>query len=170
VDARPGRSRSSPLAFVAEQNSAAVGVANTAANTVAGTVPVGTYPDGLAASKDGSRVYVANFGQLCVGDRHDDTRGCRYRAYRGADLHRGVAQGSRAYVCNQGSQTISVINTKTDKVIGSYGVRVRQKGSPSATTARSFLGREWGDRGRVHARLQACVHQWRGESQRRHDV
>src|ERR1700722_4903565 len=50
-----------PLAFVVEPNSAAVGVANTATKTVAGTVPVGTDPDGLAASANGGRVYVANF-------------------------------------------------------------------------------------------------------------
>lgn len=119
----PAGAAVSPLAFVAEPNSAAVGVANTATDTAAGTVPVGTDPDGLAASKDGSRVYVANFDSNTVSVI--DTTTLKVVATVPTEEPTYIAvspKGSRAYVCNQGLGTISVINTKTDKVVGTYHV------------------------------------------------
>ncbi len=41
-------------------------VINTSTNTVVNTVPVGTRPQGIAVSPDGSHVYVANSGSNTV--------------------------------------------------------------------------------------------------------
>jgi len=53
-----------PFAYVANRSPdtvpGTVSVINTATNAVVATVPVGTYPRGVAVTPDGTRVYVAN--------------------------------------------------------------------------------------------------------------
>jgi len=54
------------FAYVANNGSNNVSVINTATNTVAATVPVGSLPGGIAVTPDGYFVYVSNFGSNSV--------------------------------------------------------------------------------------------------------
>src|SRR3989475_11434648 len=49
-----------PQAYITNLNDNTVSVIDTASNTVTATVPVGTFPNGVAVTPDGARVYVAN--------------------------------------------------------------------------------------------------------------
>src|SRR5690242_10546257 len=54
-------------AYIANQRSNNVSVIATASNTVTATIPVGSYPGGVAVTPDGSKVYVANGNQVSNG-------------------------------------------------------------------------------------------------------
>jgi len=47
---------------VANDGSATVSVIDTATNTVVAAIPVGLFPEGVAITPDGTRVYVPNLG------------------------------------------------------------------------------------------------------------
>jgi YVTN family beta-propeller protein len=51
-----------PFAYITNQADFTVSAIDTATNNVTATVPVGVDPSGLAASPDGTKVYVTNFG------------------------------------------------------------------------------------------------------------
>jgi YVTN family beta-propeller protein len=55
-------SAGSGFAYIANSTNNTVSVINVSTNTIAATIPVGSAPWGVAASPDGSRVYVANSG------------------------------------------------------------------------------------------------------------
>ena len=55
-----------PYAYVTNSEDNTVSVIDTATNTVTATVPVGSYPWGVAVSPDGTKVYVANEGSNTV--------------------------------------------------------------------------------------------------------
>jgi YVTN family beta-propeller protein len=48
-----------PFAYVANHDSKNVSVIDTATNKVVATIPVGYFPDAIAVTPDGKRVYVA---------------------------------------------------------------------------------------------------------------
>jgi YVTN family beta-propeller protein len=54
---------------VTNSGSNTVSVIDTASNTVTGTVPVGTWPTGVAINPEGTKVYVVNEGYL---DKEND--------------------------------------------------------------------------------------------------
>ena len=56
--ARPAEA--APFAYVANGGSNTVSVIDTATKTVVATVGVGSVPDGIAVTPDGTHVYVAN--------------------------------------------------------------------------------------------------------------
>ena len=127
-----------PNAYVANSVSGTVSVIDTATDAVVATVTVGTSPDGVAVSPDGSRVYVANFGSgtVSVIDTATDAVVATVGAIFRPD---GVAvspDGSRVYVASSGTGTVSVIDTATDTVAatvivvtGPNGVAVSPDGS-----------------------------------------
>ena len=51
-------------AYITNEGSSTVSVIDTATNTVIATIPVGSHPQGVAVTPDGSRVYVANQGAV----------------------------------------------------------------------------------------------------------
>ena len=113
-----------PNAYVANSGSGTVSVIDTATDAVVATVTVGTSPDGVAVSPDGSRVYVASSGRgtVSVIDTATDTVAGTVNV---GTFPVGVAvspDGSRVYVANLGSGTVSVIDTATDTVAGTVNV------------------------------------------------
>ncbi len=53
-----GSAGAAPYAYITNSQSSTVSVIDTATNTVTATVPVGTYPSGVAVNPAGTRVYV----------------------------------------------------------------------------------------------------------------
>jgi YVTN family beta-propeller protein len=70
--------RAQSFAYVDNQNSNNVSVISTASNTVVATVAVGNNPRGLAATPDGSLVYVTNANDKHrLGDQYRQQCSCR---------------------------------------------------------------------------------------------
>jgi len=116
-------------AYITNEGSSTVSVIDTATNTVIATIPVGSHPQGVAVTPDGSRVYVANEGGLegvgtvsVISTATNTVTGIPIPV---GSLPIGVAvtpDGSRVYVANQGAVegvgTVSVISTATNTVTG----------------------------------------------------
>src|ERR1700730_13192198 len=63
-------------AYIKNLNSNAVSVIDTATNTVVATIPVGTSPQGVAITPDGTKVYVANGSDSTVSGTATDSNPC----------------------------------------------------------------------------------------------
>ena len=94
-------------------------------------------PFGVAVTPDGSRVYVVNERQHCIGDRYGNQYRDRHDHRRQRSLQSfGVAvspDGSKVYVANAGSNNVSVIDTATNTVIATIPVgdlSLRRGGEP----------------------------------------
>ncbi|MDD9375701.1 YncE family protein [Streptomyces sp. ZAF1911] len=93
----------------------AVAVVDTVTNTVERTIPVGSFPQGVAANPDGTRVYVTNFGDgtVSVIDTANDTVVGTIDVGGGTTSPADVAvspDGRRAYTANFGAGNVSVID------------------------------------------------------------
>lgn len=114
----PASIQAQTCAVYATAGSAGVAVIDTTLAAVTTTVPVGIGPFSVAATPDGTRVYVANGGG---GVSVIDTT---TNSVVGAPVVVGLdptavaisPDGSRAYVTNQSSGTVSVISTATNSV------------------------------------------------------
>ena len=123
-------------AYVANTGSNTVSVINNEPasvnyNTVISTVSVGSSPSALAISPDGTRLYVANTGSRTVSVINIDTATNTYQRIDAnpstSSMDIGVGSspsalaispdGTRLYVANRGSNTVSVIDTATNKLI-----------------------------------------------------
>ncbi len=98
---------------------------DTSNNTVKATVAVGTAPVGIAASKDGKKVYVANSGSNTVSviDTSNETVTATVDV---GTTPEGVAvtpNSKEVYVTNQDSNNVSVIDTSNDTV--TYTIKVK---------------------------------------------
>ncbi|HEY2769051.1 MAG TPA: Ig-like domain-containing protein [Solirubrobacteraceae bacterium] len=93
---------------------------------VVDTVPVGSFPDGVAVSSDGSQVYVTNFrsGTLSIIDTSTDT--VAHTVTVGKDPDGVIRVGSSVYVANLLSGTVSVVDPTSATVTGT----VTLTGSP----------------------------------------
>jgi YVTN family beta-propeller protein len=109
-----------------------VSVINTATNKVTATIPVGSYPFGVAVSPNGARVYVANNGSETVSviDTVTNQVIANIRT-RGSVGIAASQDGRRVYGANIGDQTVSVIDATTNTLIANvpvglypYGVAV----------------------------------------------
>lgn len=92
-----------------------VAVVDTVNNTYERTIPVGSFPQGVAASPDGTRVYVTNFGDgtVSVIDTANDTVVQTFSVGGGTTSPADVAvspDGRRAYTANFGAGNVSVID------------------------------------------------------------
>jgi YVTN family beta-propeller protein len=119
------------IAYVANQGTNTVTVLDTSsggAPTLVRTITVGSGPAGLVASPDGSKVYVANqnSGTVSVIRTSDNSVVDINPATTTVDSIKVGSQpqflavntaGSRLYVTNFGSNTVSVIDTATYKLI-----------------------------------------------------
>ena len=105
--------------YVANANSSTVSVIDTANDTVTAVIPVGNTPFGVAVNPDSSRAYVTHEnGTVSVIDTANDTVTAVIPV---GHIPVGVAvspDGSRVYVANQLGNTVSVIDTATNQVVG----------------------------------------------------
>ena len=119
-----------PQAYITNLNDNTVSVIDTASNTVTATVPVGTFPNGVAVTPDGAHVYVANVldGTVSVIDTASNT----VTATVPVGLFPfGVAvtpDGAHVYVANQGGGNVSVIATASNTVTATVTVGVNPAG------------------------------------------
>jgi YVTN family beta-propeller protein len=109
-------------AYVTNSTSNNVSVIDTPSNTVlGGPIPVGTAPEGVAVSPDGSRVFVANITSNNVSVIATASNTVTATVPVG-EVPVGVAvspDGSKVFVANQTDKTVSVIATASNTVIGS---------------------------------------------------
>ncbi len=129
-----------PYAYVANNGSDSVSVIDTANDTVVSTVPVGSFPLGVAVSPDGSRVYVTNGGSSSVSviDAATDTVVSTVTVGTGPAGIAVSPDGSRVYVTNGGSSSVSVIDAATDTVVATVNVGSSPRGvavSPDGSRA-----------------------------------
>ncbi|HEY2769909.1 MAG TPA: Ig-like domain-containing protein [Solirubrobacteraceae bacterium] len=90
------------------------------------TIPVGSFPEGVAVSSDGSQAYVANFrsGTLSIIDTSSDTVSKTVTV--GKDPDGVIRVGSSVYVSNLLSGTVSVV----DPTAGTVTATITLTGSP----------------------------------------
>ena len=120
--ARPAEA--APFAYVANGGSNTVSVIDTATKTVVATVGVGSGPDGIAVTPDGTQVYVANSGSNNVSVIHRPGNTV-VKAIPVGTTPVGVAvtpDGTHVYVANNNSDTISVIARPGNTVVATIPV------------------------------------------------
>ncbi|MCA1683019.1 MAG: beta-propeller fold lactonase family protein [Actinobacteria bacterium] len=135
-------------AYVTNYFSNDVSVIDTSTNTVVATVAVGSNPQDVAVTPDGSRAYVVNTGEDTVSVIDTATNMVVATILlAGGSAPTGVAltpDGTRAYVTNTGSDTVSVIDTATNTVVATVAVGAGPQGvavTPDGTrvyTANNF--------------------------------
>jgi YVTN family beta-propeller protein len=127
-------------AYVANFGDNSVSVINTAYGTVTATIAVGTGPDAVVPTPDGSKAYVANFTANTVSVIATASNTVAATIPVGTAPF-GLAispDGARVYVANSGAGSVSVISTATNTVtntvpvgLGSipFGVTISPDGS-----------------------------------------
>jgi len=121
-----------------ETDGGTVSVIDTATNTLIATVPVGSYPFGVAVNPTETKVYVANRGSSTVSviDTATNTVTATIPVESGANGIAVTPDGKKVYVTNFDTNTVSVIDAATNTVtatvpVGSYpfGVAVSPDGT-----------------------------------------
>lgn len=116
-------SSAQPLAYVTQSGSNDVAVIDTSTNTViVPSIGVGTNPEGIAITPDGTRAYVANRSSSNVSVIDTSTNMTAGPPIVTVGTSSRVAitpDGTRAYVTNGGFNNVSVIDTITNMVVGS---------------------------------------------------
>ena len=129
----------SGLVFVANSIDGTVSVVSTLTNKLVATIPVGSKPEGVSVSPDGSRVYVTNRGSNSVSVIDPANNNVISTILVGQNPL-GVAvspDGTKVYVANQGSNTVSVINALTGAITSTITVGSQPAGvcvSPNGKT------------------------------------
>jgi YVTN family beta-propeller protein len=114
----------------------AVSVIDTASNTVVGTIPVGQFPNGMATTPDGTHAYVANQGDgtVSVIDTAGNKVVATIRVGAGPigvaitsvgthpSEHDDRPHQALAYVTSLVDNTVSVIDTASNKVVATIPV------------------------------------------------
>ena len=109
-------------AYITNGESNTVSVIDTATNTVTATVPVGSEPEGIAVSPDGTGVYVANLKSNTVSVIDTATNTVTATVSVGNNPHGVAVKGTKVYVTNYGDTTVSVIDTTTNSVTTTVSV------------------------------------------------
>ena len=101
-----------------------VSVIQTSTNTVVATVTVGTNPENVAVTPDGSYAYVTNFGNMNVSviRTSDNTVVATVAVDMGPDGVAVTPDGGHVYVTNNGSNNVSVIRTSDNTVVATVTV------------------------------------------------
>ena len=105
-------------AYITGTPSDSVSVIDTAKNTVIATIPVGSAPEGVGVSPDGTRIYVANTSDDTVSVINGTTNTLVATVPVGA-APGGVAvapDGDSVYIANINDGTLSIIVAKTDTI------------------------------------------------------
>jgi YVTN family beta-propeller protein len=124
-------------AYITNEGDNTVSVIDTKTDKVIRTIPVGSEPYGVAASRDGRKVYVANSASNTVSVINTATNKVRATIPVGTGPF-GVAvtpDGSKAYVSNLDANTVSVINTATNMVTATIPVSATPLPLPPTTPA-----------------------------------
>ena len=129
ITVHPATNRAYVSCFTGGVGNGTVSVINTLSNTVDGLpITVGTGPNGIAVTADGSNIYVANYFSNTVSVFNTQTRIEGQNSPITVGTHpTGVAigtnsQGTFAYITNYGSGgagTVTVINTSNNQEISS---------------------------------------------------
>ena len=108
-----------PRAYVSNGGSNSVSVINTETGNVVTTIPVGTFPEGVSVSRDGTRAYVANAVSNNVSVIDTKTNTVINSIPVGTSPFAVIVSpdGSKVYVTNEGPQTVSVIDVASNSVI-----------------------------------------------------
>jgi YVTN family beta-propeller protein len=130
-----------PYAYITNYNSNTVSVIDTATNTVTATVPVGLQPYGVGINPTGTKVYVANSGEITSGGDHtvsviDTSSNTVTTTVEVGNYPRGVAvnpDGTKVYVTCEDEvdiiDTATNIVTATIPVYGPAGITVTPDGT-----------------------------------------
>jgi YVTN family beta-propeller protein len=113
-----------PVAYIVNSDSGSVSVINTATQEVLATVPVGSYPEHMAITPDGTQVYVVNFGSANVSVIDTATQRVLATIQVGS-RPTGIAftpDGTKGYVVNYDSHNVSVIDTAIQEVVATIPV------------------------------------------------
>ena len=129
-----------PSAYISNAGSNTVSVINIATNAVVATVPVGTFPAGVAVNPAGAFVYVTNrdSNNVSVIDVHTNTVAATVPV---GTQPIGVAvnvAGTFVFVANSGSNNVSVIDTTSATVVATVPVGITPVGiavNPAGTFA-----------------------------------
>lgn len=117
------------LAYVANFGSNNVSVIDTSSNTVMATVMVGSQPQGVAITPDGSSVYVANCGgDVFVIDTSTNKVATKVLV---GGCPTGVAitpDGTRAYVTQANANSVAVMETSSNTVLTKVPVGIAPSG------------------------------------------
>jgi len=114
---------SQTLAYVANLGSSSVSVINTASNGVVATVNVGSQPNGIAITPDGTRAYVANGGgEVWVLATEGNTALAKVSLGGYPTAVAITPDGTRAYVTRDNSNNVSVIDTASNTVTATIPV------------------------------------------------
>ncbi len=108
-----------PFAYVTNESSNTVSVIDTATNTVAEALTVGSGPVGVAVAPDGKHAYVTNFDNNSVSVIDTTANTVEAATLTVGTNPVGVAvtpDGKHAYVANEFGNTVSVIDTATNTV------------------------------------------------------
>ena len=110
-------------AYVANFGSNSVSVIDTSSNTVVTTVPVGTQPNGVAVTPDGTRAYVANGGgDVWVISTSNNTVLAKVVVGGYPTAVAITPDGTRAYVTRANGNSVSVIATSSNTVTATISV------------------------------------------------
>jgi YVTN family beta-propeller protein len=133
---QPDPAKAATFGYVANLDDDTVSVIDTARNTVVATIPVGGFPDGVATTPDGTRAYVTNNfdSNISVIDTASNTVVATIPvglAPSGIaitpDATDSYERDNRhhqplAYVTNAADNTVSVIDTTSNKVLATIPV------------------------------------------------
>ncbi len=119
-----GAAAAGPFAYITNGTSNNVSVIDTSSNTVVATIPVGTFPVGVAVNPAGTRVYVANFSSNNVSVIDTSTNTVVATVTVGTNPYGAAVNpaGTRVYVANFSSNNVSVIDTGTNTVVATVMV------------------------------------------------
>ena len=107
------------FAYVANFSGGSVSVIDTSSYAVVATIPVGTFPNGVTITPDGSEAYVPNQGSNTVSVIATSNNVVIGTIAVGSEPY-AVAfspDGKQAYVSNIGDSTVSVIDTASNTVL-----------------------------------------------------
>src|SRR5208337_1806105 len=105
-----------PYAYITNDGSNNVSVIDTSTSTVIATVDVGSSPEGVTVTRDGTKVYVANEGSNTVSVIDTATKKVTETIDVGF-CPAGIAvtpDGTKVYVTNSGDNNVSVIDIATN--------------------------------------------------------
>jgi YVTN family beta-propeller protein len=113
-----------PHAYIANHGDGTVSVIDTATNKVTATVDVGSGPDGVAVTPDGTKVYVTNsyYDNVSVIDTATNKVTATIPVGRYPEGVAVTPDGTKVYVTNSYDDNVSVIDTATNKVIATIPV------------------------------------------------
>jgi YVTN family beta-propeller protein len=136
------------LAYVANMNSSGgVTAIDTATNTVIATIALDNYPSAVAFTPDGTLAYVSQAGINSNGEFTVSMIDTASHAVVGSPITVGsfptsiaiTADGMQAYVGNEGSSTVSVIDTASNTVTTTLGGMNSPRGIAARPLAPAIL-------------------------------